>query len=333
MDQSVEVFLAKPEGEREGPFSLDEVNQALAAGKYCCADYWAWHKGLDEWVPLYDVKGIRKTSTLAVTGETGQAERANGLEQESLRDVQVDVLKACPQTQQEALTAEERPETTPPANTETPQAILARLKRSLFQTPEPANEVTSYFNAAGASALEDFETKAPSSEDERALPDAAQPLEPQSSAITEAAGPGSKAKREADQETALLAQQFSSGMPFAALEQIFLFTTGDGQPVWSSPIVKRMLEAVIGEELDRIRESTPRDVIFNCDLSQLVKRDGKISDAVWRAMEIREPSAVARAQQKLSCTCVRTFHLETGTVVALILYYNNQKLNPDATSP
>ena len=88
----------------------------------------------------------------------------------------------------------------------------------------------------------------------------------------------------------------------------------------------RMLQAIVGEKMERIRQGTPRDVIFNCDLSQLLKRDGAISDAVWRAMEIREPTIVARAQKKLSRTCVRTFNLERDTVVALVLFYNNQEL-------
>ena len=54
----MEIHLCKPGGQREGPFSLEQINDALAARKYTAADYWAWYPGLAEWVPLYSVPGV-----------------------------------------------------------------------------------------------------------------------------------------------------------------------------------------------------------------------------------------------------------------------------------
>jgi hypothetical protein len=54
----MDIHLAKPGGEREGPFSLEQINANLAARKYRDSDYWAWYEGLDSWVPLHEVPGI-----------------------------------------------------------------------------------------------------------------------------------------------------------------------------------------------------------------------------------------------------------------------------------
>jgi chemotaxis protein histidine kinase CheA len=209
---------------------------------------------------------------------------------------------------------------------ETAATILARLKQTFLHAPEAANGVTSYFNARRAPLPGVAETGTPQLGTEWGMPEASHPLDFHSKAVPKVPEDGSLPGPETDPAAALLAQQFSSGMPFGALEQLFIFTTGDGRAIWSSPLMSRMLEAIIGEKMECVRQGIPRDVIFNCDLSQLLKRDGAISDAVWHAMEIREPTVVARAQKKLSRTCVRTFNLERDTVVALVLFYNNQKL-------
>lgn len=52
------IHLSRPGGQREGPFTLDEINRDLAAKKYRETDYWAWYEGLTEWVPLHQVPGI-----------------------------------------------------------------------------------------------------------------------------------------------------------------------------------------------------------------------------------------------------------------------------------
>ena len=52
------IHLSKPGGQREGPFTVEQINHALAARKYQDTDYWAWHEGLTEWVPLHSVPGV-----------------------------------------------------------------------------------------------------------------------------------------------------------------------------------------------------------------------------------------------------------------------------------
>ena len=40
------IYLAKPGGQKEGPYTLEQINHALATKKYGEADFWAWHEGL-----------------------------------------------------------------------------------------------------------------------------------------------------------------------------------------------------------------------------------------------------------------------------------------------
>src|SRR6266567_5818382 len=54
----MQIHLSKPNGQREGPFTLEQINRELAAKKYSDTDYWAWYEGLDAWVPLHTVPGI-----------------------------------------------------------------------------------------------------------------------------------------------------------------------------------------------------------------------------------------------------------------------------------
>src|ERR1041385_2827049 len=54
----MQIYLAKPGGERKGPFTLDQINRDLAARIYRDDSYWAWHEGLPEWVPLHAMPGV-----------------------------------------------------------------------------------------------------------------------------------------------------------------------------------------------------------------------------------------------------------------------------------
>src|SRR5215471_6342736 len=56
------IHLSKPGGQREGPFTLEQINQDLAAQKYHDSDYWAWYEGLNEWVPLHQVPGVIRST-------------------------------------------------------------------------------------------------------------------------------------------------------------------------------------------------------------------------------------------------------------------------------
>ena len=63
---TIRVYLVRPGGaQREGPFSLEQINRDLAAGRYTDEDFWAWYEGLSGWVPLYDVPGVEQTKAEA----------------------------------------------------------------------------------------------------------------------------------------------------------------------------------------------------------------------------------------------------------------------------
>src|SRR4051812_23852873 len=55
----MQIHLSKPGGQREGPFTVEQVNRDLAAGRYNDNDYWAWYEGLASWIPLHSVPGIK----------------------------------------------------------------------------------------------------------------------------------------------------------------------------------------------------------------------------------------------------------------------------------
>jgi hypothetical protein len=54
----MEIHLSKPGGEREGPYTLEQINAGLAQKKYRDTDYWAWYEGLESWVPLHQIPGV-----------------------------------------------------------------------------------------------------------------------------------------------------------------------------------------------------------------------------------------------------------------------------------
>src|SRR5512138_96851 len=54
----MKLYLSKPGGPLEGPYTLERINADLAARRYKDSDYWAWHEGLTAWVPLYAVGGV-----------------------------------------------------------------------------------------------------------------------------------------------------------------------------------------------------------------------------------------------------------------------------------
>jgi hypothetical protein len=105
-----------------------------------------------------------------------------------------------------------------------------------------------------------------------------------------------------------------------------MFTTGDGPPLLQSPTVARMFKEIIGAEPEALRLGIPRDVVARCAAEELLKPDGSISDAVWRAMAAHRPTLVQQAREKLHRVCIRTFRIEADVVVAIVLFYNKQKL-------
>ena len=271
----MEIHLSKPGGQREGPFTLEQIKRDLAANRYRDTDYWAWHPGLTEWVPLYRLPGI---STDTASGPAlAKAPPPGGVSVAGRADA------ASPGTAPAVTSAAPVPARPQPLPREAavPPASAAPLERTLASpvpsTPQPATPSPS-----------------PLSEPEEASGDARQGV--------------------------------SSGMPAVALEQIFLFTTGDGPSAWQSPTVTRMLKEITGEGLDGLPVGVPRDVIAQCAVGELLRPDGSISEAVWRAMAAHRPAIVQQARDRLYHVCVRTFHIEADAIVAVVLFYKKQQL-------
>ena len=249
----MQIHLSKPGGQREGPFSLDQINQDLAARKYKDSDYWAWYEGLEAWVPLHSVPGIK-------TGPGGASEF---------------VPK---QEEQFAITTEVHQTPDKPAK----EAEPAEMIPAVAQKPEAATATTAAVT-------------------KEALPTA------------EMTGTGAQSK-------------VYSGMPAAALEQIFIFTTGDGPALRQSGVASMMLLEIIGESPDDIRERVRRDVFGKCNISDRIRKEGKVPGSAWRAMSSLQPELVQRAKEGAYRTCVRTFRTENEDLVAAFLFYNKAKL-------
>ena len=261
--QPTQVYLSKPAGQREGPFTVDQVNHDLATKKYKDTDYWAWYDGLAEWVPLHAVPGI------CAPGRPQQPRPA-------------ETKKAAPAP---------KPAPSPFAVNRSNEPEDAMEEQLFTRAPEPAKP-----------AAQD----APRMDEDEVLFSKKPAAQPQESAAPQA--------------------EVGSGLPFAALEQIFVFTTGEGRGVMQLPVVAGMLQDVVGAELNTIRSRVSRDIIGNCDFGERLRRDGAIPEAAWRAMATLKPEVVRLAREGAYSACVRTFTTGAKEVVALFLFYNRSKI-------
>ncbi|MBI3851454.1 MAG: DUF4339 domain-containing protein [Verrucomicrobia bacterium] len=62
-DPSVTRIHLARQGKREGPYTLGHIKAQIAAGRYKDDDFWAWHEGLPEWIPLYKIPGVAQLSS------------------------------------------------------------------------------------------------------------------------------------------------------------------------------------------------------------------------------------------------------------------------------
>ncbi len=231
----MKIHLSKPGGQREGPFTIDQINRDLAANKYHDTDYWAWHEGLTDWVPLHSVPGVSSRPEVSEVAKAGSA-----------------------------------------------PADRAGARDTAVLEPETASLPAALAYATGAPEHE--------------------------------AAPPS------------LQQQLSSGMRFAALEQIFMLTTGEGPAASHSDVTRGMLEAAAGEDLDTIRHHVPRHVITHCGFLEELRGGGPIPEGAWRAIARFSPELIQQAREGVFRICVRTFPIETGDMATLFLFYNKQRL-------
>jgi GYF domain 2 len=383
MVEVLKIHLARPGGEKEGPFGLDELNEGLATGKLQATEYWAWHEGLPQWVPLYEIEGILKnpvargpkpaenTAAEMAEAEATPAEEPAEVVTNSPEEAPPAALAQIEPEERTELAAAEPGEGLAPL-LDTAEALedpVAENSNGLAAEDEPtgpaepgvegsgtAGERAEAEAVAGNVELDESEAGAPELDLDASGPEST-PGEPELAPVEAnepdvdlpAAGKADAPQPQSDDLDAqplatmapadeaapaeegpaapnsdALTARCSSGMPFEALEQIFIFTTGDGVSVWESPRVGKVLQAITGQEVSVIRQSVPRDVMFNCQTKQLLKADGSISDVAWRAMSIRQPEIVQRAQAKFSRTCVCTFTTELKATVALVLFYRNE---------
>ena len=214
----MDIHLAKPGGEREGPFTLEQINASLAERRFRDSDYWAWYDGLDSWVPLHQIPGV----------------------------------------------------------------IGARESSPETSAPEPLGA------AKGDTQIVDRQS---SGVPQKNIP------------------PG-----------------LFSGMPVQALEQIFVFTNGEGPAAMESPVTAQILEEIMGAGPDVIRDQAPRDVFGRCSIPSQLAEQGKVPGSAWRAMSALRPKLTQEARDGAYRICVRTFETESGQKVAAFLFYNKEKL-------
>ena len=232
----MQIHLSKPGGQREGPFTIDQINRDLANRKYRDADYWAWYEGLDAWVPLHAVPGILILPEAANPPAVPQA-----------APVKAPAQKAA--------------------------APMAQPK-----TAQPASDDGQSETAMAASSAADVDSS------------------------SEIAG-------------------LASGFPFSALRQFYIFTAGDGPSAMKSPITAKMVKAIVGEDLARLREKVPRDVFGRCDIAERLRKEKTIPASAWRAMSSLNAELVQQAREGSYRTCVRIFPIENNEWVALFLFY------------
>ncbi len=257
----MQLYLAKPGGKKQGPYTLEQVQRDLANGRYRDSDFWAWHEGLPQWMPLYEVPGVYPKPVFAAPAPA------------PARVAVASAPKPQPRPQPRL-----QPEPEPLAAS--PEAFeVGTLKDSTATQPAVAVEL------------------------EEPAPVAAQPEEPAGFARPE----------------------IYSGLPFAALEQIFIFTSGDGRAVFESPIATQKLQEAVGQEFEAIRGAVFVDVIGNVNVGFEVMTEGAIPEKAWRAMSAIRPFLTRKAKEGAYQICVRPFPVETQDSVALFLLYDREK--------
>lgn len=425
----MQIYLAKPGGQKEGPFTLEEINRDIASRKYSYNDYWAWHEGLPQWMPLHSVPGItakpgsgvpaaptpapsrpapqkpspivgtkpspssaaasqpakvptpvkvattgrvkpiapvRPAESAAASSTTGEkadkplsvskpgpaipvqgkpatpavSERESPQPATPSKPVVVKLaskgstppethtpVPAKPATSKPTpvVVAKATP-TTPPVSSPQPVPSSAAPQptadtaaksgaEALVSAPatsvEPAPEIDSQPSVAGSTPASAPSAEPPSP----SQPAADLPLEP-------AAGEGTT---DTEEEPTPLKLEGPSGLPFSALEQVFVFTTGEGRTVFESAKVAEVVQDAVGEPLSDVRQRIPMDVVGHADVGVQVLIDGSVPEKAWRAMNAIKPAIAEKAQAGLYEVCIRPFSVENNDVVALFLFYDALK--------
>jgi hypothetical protein len=353
----MQIHLSKPGGQREGPFTVEEINRDLATRKYNDSDYWAWYDGLSSWVPLHSVPGVHGSpppllgATELVPRVDEPAEQPTELHDswpnsdntDNEPQVGVPVENAGQYQPADGLVAvalEESPGDHQSAAQDHTEESFSRRQAEREQDSEPEQqEAPADYEIASETTHSDHsgETKAGeqglSSEEEAPTAEPSQPA----TAVTIAEPEELAEEEEQEPELAAVSDSLSapasarpakvfSGLSPDALEQVFVFTSGEGPSVRQSGVIAMMMLEMIGKNPDDLRQRVPRDVFGKCNVGERIREESKVPGSAWRAMAALRPELIEQAKAGEYRTCVRTFSTETEDVVAIFLFYNKAKL-------
>jgi hypothetical protein len=117
-----------------------------------------------------------------------------------------------------------------------------------------------------------------------------------------------------------------SGLPPGALEQVFIFTDGEGPETMRSPFTAALLEQVIGANLDALRDHVTKSVFGKCNIAQRLREDSRVPGSAWEAISAINADLVKQTHDGAYKVCVRTFDTDSGQKVAAFLFYNKGKV-------
>jgi hypothetical protein len=287
----MQIYLAKPGGQKEGPFTLDQINRELAAKKLSANDYWAWYEGLPSWMPLHSLPGVTgKAAAVVAPAPAPESVQSSA----PPKAVQAPAPKVAAPAAAGAVAAEP------------PQKPAAPPKPAVVEAAAPAP-------APAPVAPVAVEPPKQSAELPKPAVVAAAKTEP-TAAETAAALSGAE----------IPLKTVPSGLPFSALDQIFIFTTGEGRSVFESQLANQKLEDTIGEPVDKIRDQVQVNVVGRVDAGVEMMHDGSIPDKAWRAIAAIKPDVAEQAKAGAYQFCVRTLLAETNDVITLLLFYRKQ---------
>jgi hypothetical protein len=362
----MQIYIARPGGQKEGPFTVDQINRDLASKRYRESDYWAWYEGLPQWMPLHAVPGIITSAAMAAASEPrrvaatpkpAQEQRRSAAGTEPIPDVFTKVTpekKPVGQSNTDLFrkagpAAERKPEPSvdsdaiPDVFTKaTPSAKpAAQSGTGMFRKANPGkpestgDAIPDVFSKATPTSEKKSQRVAQPGTDlfkragsgaDRNSEQIGGPIGDVFSKVNSGAAKPASVTPQSARTPAASKSEFSSGLPFNALEQIFIFTSGEGRNIFQSAAVAEKLQEVTGEALTSIRGIIPVSVVGRVGISVELTLDTQIPERAWRAMFAIKPAMAQKAKEELMQVCVRTFSVETQDSVALILLYSKEKM-------
>jgi hypothetical protein len=335
------IYIAKPGGQKQGPYTLEQINRDLASKTISDTDFWAWHEGLPSWMPLHSVPGVSAKAGAALPEAKPQPATPTAAPEPvapqaksqptapKVASVPVPVARSEPEKPKVEPTPTPRSEPLAPKPVPQPIAPAAKPQSTPTKTAAafaPVARTEPEKPKVEATTAPAVKPEPGKPKPETTIPPVAEPR-PEAVPVTKLESAAPTAQPEPKLQEILAAPPMSSGKPFAALEQIFVFTTGEGPSAFKSEATKAMLVEAVGETVEHIRTTVPVDVVGGADAGVLESiRAGAIPGSAWRALFKIKPDVAKQAQEGVYHLCIRTFPVESKDLVALFLLYNKQKL-------